>query len=254
MAGDDADGAPSGSTLLGVTHCPKPEHAGAEGALTLVCRQCDVLLCQGCIASHVDAGHAVITTHSAAAERAVSISAALPELRQGVTRQVARAAEARGLLEALALNRVTALESLATASARMHAGVDAKQSAMARDIEAAYEAKVVALQRELAVACAGAAELATMAATAEAALAAPPDPSGILMRVHVGRSVEAALALARCRQAVGSGLSTLRLEASDGAVPGGAIVLGKLVAPMSASSAVSSVCTLASCWFEWCST
>jgi hypothetical protein len=91
LVGEGDDGAPGPSTLLGVTHCPKPEHAGAEGLLTLVCKQCDVLLCQGCIGDHASAGHTVSTASGTVdvvgKEWACAISAALPELRQGVAHQ-----------------------------------------------------------------------------------------------------------------------------------------------------------------------
>ena len=170
----DSDGAPAPSTLLGVTHCPKPEHAGAEGCLTLVCKQCEVLLCQRCIGDHVNVGHTVNTVDVVGKEKACAISAALPELRQGVAHQVAQAAQARSLLETLALNRSVALEALAAATARLHADVDARQAAMVQEIDAAYDAKVAGLQRELSAARAGAAELATMVATRQPWQHAPP--------------------------------------------------------------------------------
>jgi hypothetical protein len=153
LVGDgDDDGAPAPSTLLGVTHCPKPEHAGSEGCLSFVCKQCKVLLCQGCIGDHASAGHTVNTVDVVGKEQVSAISAALPELRQGVTHQVAQAAQARSLLETLALNRSVALEALAAATARLHADVDARHAAMVREIDAAYDAKVAGLQRELSAA------------------------------------------------------------------------------------------------------
>jgi hypothetical protein len=237
LVGDgDDDGAPGPSTLLGVTHCPKPEHAGTEGGLSFVCKQCEVLLCQGCIGEHVNAGHMVNTVDVVGKEKASVISAALPELRQGVAHQVAQAAEARSLLETLALNRSSALEALAAATARLHAAVDARQAAMVREIDDAYDAKVAGLQRELSAACAGAADLATMVATAEAALSnsslgsSGNDRVTSVMRVHVGRSVDASLALARCRNAVDGNLSTLVFVAAAGVGGGEAgLVVGKLL-------------------------
>ena len=225
VGSDDDDGAPAASILLGVTHCPKPEHAGAEGALTLVCKQCEVLLCQGCMGTHVDSGHKLVTVETACVEATTAISAALPELRQGLTHQAVRAAQARGLLEALAANRSTALEALAAATARLHAEVDAKHAALAREIDAVYDAQVAALQRELAATSAGVAELATVIATGEAALDTPTASS--VMRVHVWRSMEASLALAACRAAVDAGLSTLRFEAAG---VGEGLALGAVVA------------------------
>jgi hypothetical protein len=240
--GDD-DGAPAPSTLLGVTHCPKPEHAGAEGCLSFVCKQCGVLLCQGCIGEHASVGHSVSSVDVVGKEQACAISAALPELQQGLAHQVAQAAQARSLLETLALNRSVALEALAAPTARLHADVDARQAAMVREIDDAYDAKVAGLQRELSAAHAGVAELATMVATAEAALTAcSVTTTGSVMHVHVGRSVETSLQVARCREAVDSDWCSLALEAAcveEGA--DGGVALGRLRAWSAAPRAVSGV-------------
>ena len=246
----DNDGAPAPSTLLGVTHCPKPEHAGAEGCLTLVCKQCEVLLCQSCIGDHGNAGHTVSTVDVVGKEKAYAISAALPELRQGVAHQVAQAAQARSLLETLALNRSVALEALAAATARLHADVDARQAVMVREIDAAYDAKVAGLQRELSAARAGAAELATMVATAEAALAAcTASVTDSVMCVHVGRSVEASLEVARCRKAVDSDWCSLAFEAEGVEEDAdGVVSLGRLRTSSTAPAAVSELCGTLCLW------
>jgi hypothetical protein len=239
------DGAPGHSTLLGVTHCPKPEHAGPEGCLTLVCKECEVLLCRACGDEHLNLGHTVRTADLLGKEQASAISAALPELQQGLAHQTAQAAQAHSLLETLALNRNVALEALAAATARLHAEVDAKQAAMVREIDDAYESKAVGLQRALSAARAGAAELATMVATAEAALAGAStsrscDVSGI-MRVHVSRSVEASLPLARCRDAVVVDVRTLAFEVVGLDYAVDALVLGKMVAPAVKPASVSAL-------------
>jgi hypothetical protein len=247
LVGDgDSDRAPAPSTLLGVTHCTKPEHAGSEGCLTWVCKQCEVLLCQGCISEHANVGHTVNTVDVVGKEKASAISAAMPELRQGLAHQVAQAAQSRSLLQILALNRDGAIDALAATTARLHADVDARQAAILREIDAAYDAKVVGLQRALSAAQAGAAELATMVATAEAALAAcSVTTTGSVMCVHVGRSVEASLDVARCRKAVGSDWCRLMVEVAsmDGA---GEVVelveLAKLATSSAAPAAVSKMC------------
>jgi hypothetical protein len=249
LVGDgDDNGAPAPSTLLGVTHCPKLEHAGAEGCLTWMCTQCEVLLCQCCIGEHANARHLMSTVDVVGKEQACAISAALPELRQGVAHQVAQAAQARSLLETLALNRSVALEALAAATARLHADVDARHAAMVREIDAAYDAKVAGLHRELSAARAGAAELATMVATAEAALAAPVTTTGSVMRVHVGRSVEASLALARCREAVDGDWCILSFEAAPLERTDGVVALGSLRTSAVVSSVVSGFCYLDLVW------
>ncbi len=246
----DSDGIPAPSTLLGVTHCPKPDHAGSEGCLSFVCKQCEVLLCQSCIGEHVNARHTVSTVDVVGKEQACAINAALPELRQGVAHQVAQAAQARSLLETLALNRSVALEALAVATARLHADVDARQATMVREIDAAYDAKVAGLQRELSAARAGAAELATMVATAEAALAAcTASTTGSVMCVYVGRSVEASLEVARCRKAVDSDWCSLAFEAEvvEEGTDGG-VALGRLRTSSTAPAAVSELCGTLCLW------
>jgi hypothetical protein len=247
--GDD-DGAPAPSTLLGVTHCPKPEHAGSEGCLSFVCKQCEVLLCQRCIGDHGNAGHTMNTVDAVGKEKASAISTALPELRQGVAHQVAQAAQARSLLETLALNRSVALEALAAATARLHADVDARQAAMVREIDAAYDAKVAGLQRELSAARAGAAELATIVATAEAALAAcNPSTTGSVMCVHAGRSVEASLEVARCRKVVDSDWCCLKFEAEGvEECTDGVVSLGRLRTSSTTPASVSELCGTLCLW------
>jgi hypothetical protein len=209
-----------------------------------------VLLCQGCIGEHANARHTVSTVDVVGKEQASAISAALPELRQGVAHQVAQAAQARSLLETLALNRSVALEALAAATARLHADVDARHTVMVREIDAAYNAKVAGLQRELSAARAGAAELATMVATAEAALAAcTASVTDSVMCVHVGRSVEASLEVARCRNAVDSDWCRLTFEAAgveEGA--DGVVSLGRLRTFSTAPAAVSELCGTLCLW------
>jgi hypothetical protein len=193
-------------------------------------------------------------------EKACAISAALPELRQGVVHQVAQAAQARSLLETLALNRSVALEALAAATARLHADVVARHAAMVREIDAAYDAKVAGLQRALSAALAGAAELATMVATAEAALAASNSScTGSGMLVHAGRSVEASLEVARCRKAVDSDWCSLAFEAAGVEEGGdGVVSLGRLRTSSTAPAVVSELCGTLCLWHlgtargRWC--
>ena len=125
---------------------------------------------------------------------------------------------------------------------------------MVREIDAAYDAKVAGLQRELSAARAGAAELATMVATAEAALAAcslatTGSRGGGSLFVHVGHSVEASLALARCRKAVDSDWCSLTFEAAcveEGA--DGVVSLGRLRTSSTAPAAVSELCVTLCLW------
>jgi hypothetical protein len=142
-----------------------------------------------------------------------------------------------------------ALEALAAATARLHADVDARHAAMVREIDAAYDANVAGLQRELSAARAGAAELATMVATAEAALAAcTASVAGSVMCVHVGRSVEASLQAAQCREPADSDWCRLAFEAACAEEGGdGVVLLGRLRTSSTAPAAVSDLCAVEAC-------
>ncbi len=223
----DDDKAPGPSTLLGVTHCPKPEHAGAEGCLTLVCKQCDATLCRACGDELLGAVHLMSTVDLVAKEKASAISAALPELRQGVTHQVAQAAQARSLLETLALNRSVVLEALAAATARLHADVDVRHAAMVREIDAAYGAQVAGLQRELSAGCAAGNDDRDGRGSAD----------GMLYQHHRQLDV--------CREAVDSDWGSLVFEAEcveEGA--DGVVALGRLRSCLAVPTVVSDVCCL----------
>jgi hypothetical protein len=206
----DAAGAPTPDSLRGVTHCAVPDHAGAEGVLTHVCKPCDgALVCRVCIDSHLRQGHAVTPMDVAAEVATASIAAGLPVLREGLAHQVSLAAAHREQLEVLASRRGVAVEALGAATARLRAAVDAKHAALLADIQAAYDAKVAAVQVGLAAARAAAAELATVAATAEAGVEAS---ASAVMRVHVAASVAASLELAQRRDGVDASASTLGFE------------------------------------------
>lgn len=193
------DATPSSSSLLGVTHCSRPEHAGVEGVLSLRCRPCGSLLCRACGDEHLREGHVVVPMDIAATEGGVAIVDALPKLHQGAAFYMDQASRSRELLESLSASRAGAIEALQAATTRLHAEVDASHATKLADIEVAYNAKVVAVERAAAVARAGAAELVTIAAAAEATLA--PGATA-LMRVHVERSVAASMPLALSRVGV----------------------------------------------------
>jgi hypothetical protein len=224
---DDATGAPTPDTLRGVTHCAMADHAGAEGVLTHVCKPCDgALVCRACIDSHLQQGHAVLPLSMAAEEAAAKAAAGLPVLREGLTHQVLLAASYRQQLEVLASLRAVAVEALDVATARTHAAVDAKRAALLADIQAAYDAKVAAVQVGLASARSAAAELATVAATAEVGLGLA---ASAVMRVHVAASVAASLDLAQRRDGVGADVATLGFEGLSEEELEGVVKLGRVV-------------------------
>ena len=222
----DCDGAPSPGSLVGVTHCGNPSHSGADGTLSLLCKPCNTLVCRECMKEHLDEDHTVWSVERAGAEAAAGITAALTELREGMAHQVAQASSARQLMDTLVLSRGTALEALAATTARLHAEVDAKHAALAAAIEQSYEARVGTLQRAMTAARSSIAELATMLATAEASLG--PSATSV-MRVHVSRSVQLSLPLARCRYLVNSELGSLGLVYVEPL--GSEVDMGRLVCP-----------------------
>ena len=191
IAADVSDTAPGLDSLLGVTHCPKPEHSGAEGLLTHHCRQCKLLLCRLCSDEHLAKDHTVWPLGRAAADACASIDASLPAVRTGHTRQIALASQLRQMLEMLAESREEAKATLAVNAARLHAEVDAQHAAAVAELEAAYKVKVDGMERALKIVRCCAAELATVGAAGETALV--PGCSAVI-RVHVRHSVAASLA------------------------------------------------------------
>ncbi len=223
----DAAGGPTPDALRGVTHCALAEHAGAEGALTHVCKPCDgALVCRACGDEHLSQGHVVLPVKAASVEATADITAKLPLLREGLAHQVLIAAAYRQQLEVLASRRAVAVEALDVATARLHTVVDAKHAELLAEIQAAFDAKVAAVQVGLAAARSAAAELATVAATAEAGLGATASP---VMRVHVAASVAASVDLAQRRDGVDADVTTLGFEGLSKEELGAAVRLGRVV-------------------------
>ena len=84
-------------------------------------------------------------------------------------------------------------------TARLHAQVDAQQAAALVELDAAYDAKVAALESALKAARCIAGELATVAAAAEAVRGTTCSPTTL---VHVAQSVATTLPLASTRPSV----------------------------------------------------
>ena len=200
-AGDaiDEQDVPGPGTLLGITHCPKPEHSGAEGLLSHQCQPCKVLLCRLCADDHLAKDHTVWPLGRAAVEARTVIEAALPALQAGLTHQTALGTQLRQALATLATNRESAVAALAANTARIHAQVNALQALGLAQLSAAYDAKVAALESALKAARCSAGELATVAAAAEAAREPTCSPT---TRAHVAQSVARTLPLADARPSV----------------------------------------------------
>jgi hypothetical protein len=168
-------------------------------------------------------------------------------LREGLAHQVSLAASYREQLEVLASRRGVAVEALGAATARLHAAVDAKHAAMLGDIQAAYDAKVAVVQVGLAAARAAAAELATVAATAEAGVEVT---ASAVMRVHVAASVAASLELAQRRDGLDDDLATLVFEGLSEEELGAGVRLGRVVTGTEAAAggpSASQVCLWGVC-------
>ena len=198
----DADGyddVPGPGTMLGITHCPRPEHSGVEGQLTHQCQPCKMLLCRLCADDHLAKDHTVWPSGRAAVEARTVIEAALPALQAALGHHIALGTELRQKLASLATNRESAVAALAANTARLHAQVDALQALALAEFSAAYDAKVAVLEWALKAARCSAGELATVAAAAEAAREPTCSPT---TRVHVAQSVARTLPLADARPSV----------------------------------------------------
>ena len=203
--------APAPDTMLGVTHCPLPEHAGPPGLYTLWCNSCEELQCRACGDGHLDKDHAVVSVDKAGTAAVGTITDALPVLQAGLAHQASIIAQARAGFDSLASNRTSVIAALAAHTARLHAQVDAQHAAALAELDAVYEAKLAALEAALKAARSGAAELATVVALAEAAL---QSSCAVTTRLHASKTVAASLVLAKRRDAVGVG-ATLEMVGGE---------------------------------------
>jgi hypothetical protein len=203
--------APAPDTVLGVTHCPLPEHAGPPGLYTLWCKSCQDLICQACVPQHLDKDHAVVSVDKAATAAVGAITDALPVLQAGLAHQASIIAQARAGFDSLASNRTTVIAALAAHTARLHAQVDAQHAAALAELDAVYDAKLAALEAALKAARSGAAELATVIAVAEAALVSS---CALTARLHASKTVAASLVLAKRRDVVGVD-ATVEMEGGE---------------------------------------
>jgi hypothetical protein len=135
--------------VLGVTHCPRPEHVGTAGALTHFCATdgCETMVCTLCaIADHVTAGHAVRPLDAAmAAGLDDTLRTALPVLRAGTAHHWAAALAATAQRRELDEGLATVRAGVAAAyEAIVRQLATAKQRLLAAAV-AAYDAKAEAL-------------------------------------------------------------------------------------------------------------
>jgi hypothetical protein len=175
---------------LDISHCPNPEHAGAEGLLTLYCKPCSAMVCRLCADGHLDQGHAVTTVVKAAAGATDQLRAALPVLEAGIQRFTRFYGELHDVKAVLDTNRVAALEHLAADAARLHQQVDAAHAAAVCEVDKLFDAKVYGLAVRTTASRGVLAELTTMAKVAHVALAEAASP---VVAVHAASSVAATL-------------------------------------------------------------
>ena len=214
-APSDVD-APAPDTMLGVTHCPLPEHTGPPGLYMLWCKSCHGLQCQACVPGHLGKDHVVWPLERASEEACRSIGGALPVLQAGLALQTSTIAQARAGFDSLASDRTTAIAALAAHTARLHAQVDAQHAAALAELDAVYEAKLAAPEAALKAARSVAAELATVVAVTETAL---ESSCAVTTCLHASKTVAASLVLAKRRDAVGVD-ATLEMVGGEDLVPG----------------------------------
>jgi hypothetical protein len=192
----DHDWMPSPDTLLGVIHCPNPEHCGPEGSLVLWCKSCEELCCRRCGDDHLRKEHTVWPLDKAAVHLAAVTSKTLPVLHAGVAHQTSRCVQLRAALEGLASNRAKATAALTAKTGRLHEELDKQHAAALSRLDEVYERKVAALEAALKDARCSVAELETVMSAGDTALQSSTSDTRL---VHVQTSVEASLPLANAR-------------------------------------------------------
>ncbi len=190
-----SDSAPPPAAVFGVSHCPKPEHAGNEGRISHYCRGCKQLTCIHCgHDDHVAVGHSIMPVAAAGAEAATALAAALPELQRGIAHHRAVRDQALTEQEAVTANRAAAVAAVRQRTAALAAQLQAVEAAVLAEVHAAADNKLRQATAKMASARSTVATLTTLVSCAETALA-PGAPPAVVM--HVLRSVGARLGVAR---------------------------------------------------------
>ncbi len=175
------NGEESAAVFFGISHCPKPEHAGAEGELTHHCRQCAALVCRSCADEHLDLKHDLFSMAKAASHASEGLRVAMPTLSEGLEFQRGERTSLARVKAALESNLHSALGELVEAAEHMHAQVEAMHAIMVRQVQDLYAEKVADIGRCERSAHSAIADMETVTKVVETALASlPEDPLRVL--------------------------------------------------------------------------
>ncbi len=178
------DGLPA-DALLGVTQCPRPDHAGAEGRITHLCTKCGDAECLRCAVDiHVAKGHPVVPMTVAGGDARGNLQRARPELAAGLAFQQGLTARCRKELEELVASRAVALEALHRQHAALVAQLARQRDEVAAAIEIQWRCKSEAVTKVLMCTRCAVGHLGTVAAAAQLAVEGTDD----VLAVHVDRA------------------------------------------------------------------
>ena len=180
----------------GVSHCDKPEHAGAEGVFTLYCTTCSMLVCRACGDEHLSMEHVLVTVQQAAGRAVQEIEETLPLLQKDLMTRRAQTGAVRDNMDRLDEDRARAVDKVAEAVATVHAHVDAVGLQLVQHIGSAFDTKMALLQSQLQVARASVAELETVVECASFALGS--SGSDALVKIHVAKTVKTTASAGGC--------------------------------------------------------
>jgi hypothetical protein len=180
--------------VLGITQCPRPEHAGTEGAMALFCPECKVPVCGACLPT-THAGHRdqVVSVVAAADAAAPTLAEALPVLSRGVAQYRAVAAEAARRMRVVQADGAVAVQQVHARYRMLKAALKAQRDAQLADIAAFVGGSIALLERAGRDAVACMADLRCGAECAERALVAVVAPHAVLQAcASAARYVEVA--------------------------------------------------------------
>ena len=183
-----AEGGPPSDAMLGATHCPKTEHAGADGAFTHYCGTCKLLVCMRCgMDDHMRLRHSVEPVDAAAAAAAPGTKASLEAAAAAHTRLSSSTAQLRSAILQLQANLASAEAAVETNFNHVLAQLNAARHSLLVEVRDAYNSKLAALTASLTLARGAVGELATVCRVGKIA-AASPSP---VLQLHASHTVAA---------------------------------------------------------------
>jgi hypothetical protein len=182
------EGGPPSDAMLGATHCPKPEHAGADGALTHYCGSCKLLVCMRCgMDDHVRIRHSVEPVDAAAVAAAPGTKASLDAAATAHTRLCSSTAQLRSAILELQVNLASAEAAVETNFNRVLAQLNAARHSLLAEVRDAYTSKLASLTASLTLARGAVGELATVCRVGKIAAAS----SSPVLQLHAAHTVAA---------------------------------------------------------------